>query len=300
MSNGRWFRFYDDTLNDPKSLKLSDKTFRIWVGMLCAASKNDGILQPFDDLLILLRIRADKLQPAIEELITAELIDHDDSGLHPHNWNTRQYKSDVSTERVKRFRNGERNVSETPPETDTESKTETEQKDTSLRSVDDWPDDFREAFWKLYPLKKGKQAAVRELERVRKRGILWQKLIDAVRAYAATADPQFTKHPKTWLSQGCWDDEPDTRKPHGKTSIIDATQKLIDGIEAFGSRPCLIRSSEGENPVRMLSNGGGERSRDVHGGDSSNPIGIPGGSNPACDGPEDGDSPENQIPAERS
>ncbi|HWP55648.1 MAG TPA: hypothetical protein VN476_16085, partial [Pyrinomonadaceae bacterium] len=84
MSLGRWFRFYDDTLNDPKSLKLSDKTFRIWVGLLCAASKNDGILPHFDDLVILLRIKADRLQPELEKLIGAELIDHDDSGLHPH------------------------------------------------------------------------------------------------------------------------------------------------------------------------------------------------------------------------
>ncbi len=133
MSNGRWFRFYDDTLNDPKSLKLSDKTFRIWVGMLCAASKNDGILPPFDDLLILLRAKADKLQPAIEELIAVGLIDHDDNGMRPHNWNTRQYKSDVSTDRVKRFRNGKRNVSETPPET--EAETDTERKEDATKGV---------------------------------------------------------------------------------------------------------------------------------------------------------------------
>ena len=47
----------------------------------------------------------------------------------PHNWAKRQYKSDTSTERVKRFRNAQRNNVETPPESDTEqSRTEQNQK----------------------------------------------------------------------------------------------------------------------------------------------------------------------------
>jgi hypothetical protein len=105
----RWFRFYDDTINDPKALKLSDKTFRIWVGMLCLASKNDGVLPSFEDMTILLRIKPEKLQPEIEKLIKAELLDHDDGGIKPHNWNTRQYKTDVTdptnATRQKRYRN---------------------------------------------------------------------------------------------------------------------------------------------------------------------------------------------------
>lgn len=104
MSTGRWFRFYDDTINDPKTLKLSDKTYRIWVGLLCAASKNDGVLPPFEDLAILLRIKSDKLQPELEKLIEAKLLDHTDVGISPHNWNKRQYISDSSVERVKRHR----------------------------------------------------------------------------------------------------------------------------------------------------------------------------------------------------
>lgn len=114
----RWFRLYDETLNDPKILKLSDKTHRVWIGILCIASKNDGALPPFEDLTVMLRMKPVKLQPEIEKLITAGLIDHDDNGMRPHNWQGRQYKSDVSTERVKRFRNSKRNVSETPPDTE--------------------------------------------------------------------------------------------------------------------------------------------------------------------------------------
>ena len=128
----RWFRFYDDTLNDPKTLKLSDKTFRIWVMILCAASKNDGKIPFFEDLVILLRIKAAKLQPEIEKLITAELIDHDDNGMRPHNWDRRQYKSDVAdptnAERQQRYRERHRNAvtTVTPKRPDTEAETDTE------------------------------------------------------------------------------------------------------------------------------------------------------------------------------
>lgn len=114
----RWFRFYDDAINDPKILKLSDNLFRVWVGILCAASKNDGQLPVIDDLALMIRIKPEKMRAALEALAKAGLIDTDGVISSPHNWNGRQYKSDVSTERVKRFRNAKRNVSETPPDTE--------------------------------------------------------------------------------------------------------------------------------------------------------------------------------------
>lgn len=126
----RWFRLYDDTLNDPKILKLSDKTYRVWIGILCIASKHDGALPPFEDMALLLRMRHDKLQPELEKLIAAGLVDHDDEGLRPHNWQGRQFKSDVSNDRVKRHRERQRNaqcnVTETPPETEADTDTDTE------------------------------------------------------------------------------------------------------------------------------------------------------------------------------
>jgi hypothetical protein len=61
-------------------------------------------------------------------LVSAGLLDVTSVGLEPHNWRSRQYKSDVSTARVKQYRERHRNVSpnvtETPPE---QSRTETEQ-----------------------------------------------------------------------------------------------------------------------------------------------------------------------------
>jgi hypothetical protein len=67
-------------------------------------------------------------------------------------------------------------------------------------------------FWPVYPKRVGKQDAYKAFERaIGKRGVDPEKIIAAAGRYAserANEDPQFTKHPATWLNAGCWDDEP--------------------------------------------------------------------------------------------
>lgn len=120
----RWLRLYDDTINDPKILKLPEAMRWHWIAMLCVASKNEGNLPHLDDIAIQLRVTAAKATEILTALVKAGLLDKLETGFTPHNWNGRQYKSDVSTDRVKRFRNGKRNVSETPSETETETDAE--------------------------------------------------------------------------------------------------------------------------------------------------------------------------------
>lgn len=117
----RWLRLYDDTINDPKILKLPEALRWHWIAMLCIASKNEGSLPALDDVAIQLRVTTGKATEIISSLVKAGLLDKTEMGFAPHNWNGRQYKSDVSTERVKRFRKRERNVSVTPPETEAET-----------------------------------------------------------------------------------------------------------------------------------------------------------------------------------
>jgi hypothetical protein len=47
--SARWFRFYDDALNDPKVQKLSGDLFKAWVNILCLASKHGGELPAVND-----------------------------------------------------------------------------------------------------------------------------------------------------------------------------------------------------------------------------------------------------------
>jgi len=120
----RWFRLYADAMRNPKVMRLPDNDFRLWVRLLAVASENEGIIPPLDDLKLLLSARLDRLAGGLQRLINAGLVDVAGQSYTPHNWAKFQYKSDTSTPRVTLHR-AKRNVSETPPDTETEA----EQKD---------------------------------------------------------------------------------------------------------------------------------------------------------------------------
>jgi hypothetical protein len=131
----RWFRVYDDMIDDPKVQKLSGDMFKALVNLWCLASKNDGYLPPMDEVVFKLRMRADKVAKIIAHLTACGLLDGgDQTEIEPHNWASRQFKSDVSNERVKRHRERKCNVTSTvtvtPPETEDRK---TEQKDSEPR-----------------------------------------------------------------------------------------------------------------------------------------------------------------------
>lgn len=108
----RWFRFYDGALDDPKVQALPPVLFKAWINLLCVASRNDGKL-PVEDLPFLLRLSEEETADAIEKLNERGLLDMVDEKLQPHNWGVRQFKSDVSNERVKRHRQQHSNVTKT-------------------------------------------------------------------------------------------------------------------------------------------------------------------------------------------
>lgn len=127
---GRWFRFYDAALDDPKVQRLTPEQFRLWVNLLCLANRNDGQLPKPEDAAFSLRMPVAEYGQMLRDLVHAGLFDKCGGTWEPHNWSFRQFKSDVSNERVKRYRdrkrNEECNVTVTPSETDTESDTESE------------------------------------------------------------------------------------------------------------------------------------------------------------------------------
>lgn len=144
----RWFRFYDEALNDPKVQLLSGETFKAWVNLLCLASKSGGEIRSLEDAAFALRATSQKTAAVVTELAQVGLLDKIEGRYFaPHNWGGRQFKSDVSNERVKQHRERKRNAecnvtsndSETPP--DTEAETESEQNRERARARElpqDW------------------------------------------------------------------------------------------------------------------------------------------------------------------
>lgn len=128
----RWFRYYDDAVNDPKIIKLSDDIFRAWVNLLCVASKHQGLLPAVDDIAIILRVKVGRAAAIIAELVSLGLLDKTCDGFAPHNWSERQYKSDSSAERMKRHRDRQRDVTVT---VQNRTEADTEQSRADARAV---------------------------------------------------------------------------------------------------------------------------------------------------------------------
>lgn len=113
----RWFRFYDEVLDDPKVQRLPPDLFKTWVNLLCVASKEGGeIPSNPTDLAFRLRMVEAKMRSQIQTLIEAGLIDQvsePNCSMKPHNWDGRQYESDSSAERMRRHRQRKRDVTVT-------------------------------------------------------------------------------------------------------------------------------------------------------------------------------------------
>lgn len=101
----RWFRFYEEALNDKKVQRLAPHLFKTWINLLCLASKGAGKIPSDDDISFELRISISDARQQTEDLILAGLIDiMPDGSREPHNWSERQFTSDTSVERTRKYR----------------------------------------------------------------------------------------------------------------------------------------------------------------------------------------------------
>ena len=223
----RWFRLYDDVLNDPKVQKLSGETFKLWINVLCIASKHGGVLPNLEDLAFELRLPTLVCKTEIDILKQAGLIDGDKK-LKPHGWEKRQYKSDTSTERVKRFRerssNATETVSETVPDTDTETDTETDKNQKKIPKKRDRSAGYAEfdKFWVVYPRKVNKGFAMKAWEKAASKAAP-ALIIAAVEAWKGSKgfpEPDFVPHASTWLNGERWLDQLE-----GEKIVMTETEK---------------------------------------------------------------------------
>lgn len=130
----RWFRFYAESVNDSKVQRLPAHLFKTWVNLLCLASTNGGTLPSREDIAFQLRMSDHDANSQIDELIGLGLIDIvSGKSMEPHNWKSRQYVSDTSKQRTRKYRDKLKQACDvtvtpavTPPDTDTDTDTESE------------------------------------------------------------------------------------------------------------------------------------------------------------------------------
>jgi len=101
------FRLYTDVLNDPKVQWLSAEDFRSWINLMCVACPLDGWLPDFPQIGYYLRMSETDAMVLVKRLVELRLVDPPkgrEKRYRIHNWDKWQRKSDVSTDRVKKYR----------------------------------------------------------------------------------------------------------------------------------------------------------------------------------------------------
>ena len=103
------------------------------------------------------------------------------------------------------------------------------------------------SFWKEYPKKVGKQAALKAWEKIRPDAELYESIMQAIATAKESQEwtkenGQYIPHPATWLNQGRWDDEltpakaePERRAPnYGSNS--GRTERKETGTESTAKK----------------------------------------------------------------
>jgi len=205
----RWFRIYDDCIDDPKIGNLPDALFRAWFSFLCVSSRFKGkIPDNLKDLAHIMRMSESDVANALTNLQMHGLVDKISKGYEPHNWKQRQFVSDVSTERVKQFRKRQRNVSlgKRPQRQSTETDTETD-KTILVSKLTEF-----ETFWDQYPKKVARRAAERAYRAALSRATP-EQIQAGLQSYRKQMDgkeAQYIAHAATWLNADRWADEAGT------------------------------------------------------------------------------------------
>lgn len=213
----RWFRHYAGMMRDEKLVSAAirskqpvERVVWVWGALLESASEvNDAGRYEFDAGEAAYFLRADEsdIQDILSALISLGRI----SEGSVVRWSDRQFESDQSKDRQKRYRervkasrdggvtsrDGEVTAQETETETDL---------DSSLRSEDARAPEF-EIFWQEYPNKIGEPAARLAFSKARSRAS-FEKIIVGTKAYARKLDDRQWMNPVKWLSGDHWGDQP--------------------------------------------------------------------------------------------
>jgi hypothetical protein len=197
-----WIKLDDTLPNNPKILPLSDKAFRLYIEGLCYANQylTDGFLAQ----AVVNRLdNGNACQELIDAGLWVQIQSQIQSGIQIHDYCEHQTSRKVVEEKREQVRNRvtryreKSNAVVTTPETETETETETDKRK-----------DMFDDFWKIYPLKVGKGAALKAfLKAVRTTDA--DIIIKGAERYKL--DPNrsqgYTAHAATWLNAHRWLDE---------------------------------------------------------------------------------------------
>jgi hypothetical protein len=162
----KWCRLYSEIIDDPKMAKLTDSQFRHFVLLLALATeqeKDGSIDMEPEDVAWRLRVEVDALCDTMARLKELKIFDNGYENPVFINWPKRQFRSDDSSERVKRYRakQAKRDVTVTvTPRARAETETETE----TEKDKDDNKTDVLSATFVEIPLRKDEKYELTDIQ----------------------------------------------------------------------------------------------------------------------------------------
>lgn len=120
-----------------------------------------------------------------------------------------------------------------------------------------WPSDYKEQFWRLYPKRVDKRAAMEALAVVRRADkIAWQDVTDGVERLKAFVEPKFHPYPAKWLKNERWADEhqPEALRAPSFADLANGFDAQINGDRPNFQSPRPRRKSliDGLNEVMEM------------------------------------------------
>lgn len=185
----QWFRMYSEFAKDPKVQSMDETLQRRFIMFLCLQCSGEYERLTDDELAFALRISSDELAKSKDVFTQKGFIDENGK---ISNWNKRQYKSDNSTERVRKhretFQKRDETLQKRPQIQITDTDTDSDKKTTVGRKATppDVPPEFDQVRQR-FPKRAGSQPWPNALKAIRARlgeGHTWSEMLDGVSRYA--------------------------------------------------------------------------------------------------------------------
>jgi hypothetical protein len=110
-----WFRFFTDALDDDEIVEMGSPVFKVWVLCLCMATRHEGVVPNIDRIARRLGQDAATIAPRIKVLTDmGYMLEQDDKTYRMHDLNKRVYRSDLSTNRVNKWRENQEKIAPPP------------------------------------------------------------------------------------------------------------------------------------------------------------------------------------------
>jgi hypothetical protein len=219
----KWFRMYDDLLDNPKVQQLPLRLFKFYVNCLCLANRGEvrGDMGTVENIAFRMRLKPSDTEADLKELACRNLVECGQNfRFFPHDWHVRQAASDDGSLRKRRQRNNLRqNVTGhgTGQLRDSHGVEERREDNTPLTpqwgngNGNGFNEQTFEQFYRAYPRHEAPKRAKAAWKRLNPDSALVERMLTWIKQAQLSEqwqDKTKIPHPATWLNGAYWEGDP--------------------------------------------------------------------------------------------